>query len=125
MFRALPMRRRVVCALFALAGWRAAVAAPALAADPLVPPAWLAAHRDDPRVVVLDIRPPADYAAGHVPGAVSADYETGGWRAARPSGAAAALPPVGRIAALIGSLGVGDDDHAVIVGDDFAAAARV
>ena len=75
--------------------------------------------------VVLDLRPAAQYAAGHVPGAVMADYEHSGWRVKLPDGAGGALPPVSQIAAIIGKLGVGDADEAVLVSDDFAAAARI
>jgi len=94
-------------------------------AQSLVDPAWLKTHLADPNVVVLDIRPEAHYAMGHVPGAVQADYETAGWRVRQPDGAAGALPPVERIAATAGALGVGDNTHAIVFGDDFAAAARI
>jgi thiosulfate/3-mercaptopyruvate sulfurtransferase len=99
--------------------------AAAAQAQPLVAPDWLASHRGDSHVVVLDIRPAADQAQGHIPGAVQADYEKSGWRAKLPDGAAGALPPVDKIATVIGGFGVGDADKAVIVSDDFGAAARV
>ncbi len=94
-------------------------------AQPLVGPDWLAAHRADPGVIVLDIRPSAQHATGHIPGAVSADYEKGGWRVKQADGAGGALPPIEQIAATIGAYGMGDTDKAVIVGDDFGAMARV
>jgi thiosulfate/3-mercaptopyruvate sulfurtransferase len=97
----------------------------AAAAEPLISPAWLAAHRTDPHVVVLDIRPREQHAAGHIPAAVAAPFEGAGWRATQADGAAGALPPVDQIAATIAGLGVGDQDLAVIVGNDFAAEARV
>ena len=50
---------------------------------------------------------------------------TTGWTTRTPGGAAGALPPVDQMAATIGALGVGDTDQVVIVGDDFAGAARV
>lgn len=101
------------------------LAATPVVAQPLVSPEWLNAHRTDPRVVVLDIRPHEQYAAGHVPAAVPAEFETAGWRVKQPDGAGGALPPIDRIAATIGALGVGDEAQAVIVGNDFAAEARV
>jgi thiosulfate/3-mercaptopyruvate sulfurtransferase len=76
-------------------------------------------------LVVLDLRPADAYWAGHVPGAVSADYRTTEWGVPGPNGAVRALPPVDRIAATIGALGVGDADTVVLVADDFASAARV
>lgn len=97
----------------------------ASAADPLVTQDWLGAHLSDLHVVVLDLRPAAVHAAGHVPGAIQADYDTTGWRAPNPEGAVAALPPLEQIGATIAALGVGDADHVVLIGDSFAAAARV
>jgi thiosulfate/3-mercaptopyruvate sulfurtransferase len=94
-------------------------------AEPLVSPAWLAAHRTDAHVVVLDIRPRDQHAAGHIPAAVSAPFEGTGWRTTQADGAAGALPPVDQIAATISGLGVGDQDLAVIVGNDVASEARI
>jgi thiosulfate/3-mercaptopyruvate sulfurtransferase len=108
----------LVAAAAVLAGFSAS-------AQPLVGPDWLTAHRADPHVVVLDIRPADVEGAGHVPGAVSADYEKAGWRVKQADGAGGALPPIDRIAATISGLGVGDADRAVIVSEDFGAAARV
>jgi thiosulfate/3-mercaptopyruvate sulfurtransferase len=95
------------------------------AAQPLVQPAWLKAHLGDPNVVVLDIRPRDQAAGDHIPATVQADYEKAGWRVKSPDGSGGALPPVDQIASLIAGLGVGDTTHAVIVGDDFGATARV
>lgn len=94
-------------------------------AQPLVEPDWLGTHLRDRNLVVLDIRGGTAYAAGHIAGAVNADYEHAGWRAVLPDGSGGALPPVDHISVIIGQLGVGDGDHAVIVADDFGAAARV
>ena len=90
-----------------------------------MPASWLAANLADPQVVVLDLRPAAAYAAGHIQGAVPADFATTEWTTRTPSGAVGALPSPDRIAATIGALGVGDADHVVIVADAFPAAARV
>ncbi len=97
----------------------------ARAAEPLESAGWLATQLRNPHVVVLDIRPAAATAEGHIPGAVAADFATTGWMVRGPGGAAGALPPVDRIAATIGTLGVGNADQAVIVADSFPAAARV
>lgn len=100
-------------------------AAPGRAAEPLVDGGWLAAHRADPGVVVLDVRPAADFAAAHIPDALAADFAAAGWRVALPDGATGALPPIERIGAAIAALGIGDDARVVIVADSFPAAARV
>jgi thiosulfate/3-mercaptopyruvate sulfurtransferase len=97
----------------------------ALAAEPLVAAAWVAGQLGNPRVVVLDLRPVEEYLAGHIPGAVSADFATTPWMVPGPRGAAGALPPVEQIAATIGALGVGDADQTVIVANEFPTAARV
>jgi thiosulfate/3-mercaptopyruvate sulfurtransferase len=110
-------------AMFVFAG--AVCAAQAAAAQPLVSPDWLSSHLSGQHIVVLDIRPRDQHAAGHIPAAVSADFDTTGWRVKQPDGAGGALPPIDTIAATIAALGVGDDDQAVIVGNDFAAEARV
>lgn len=102
-----------------------ALTAQAAVAQPLVSSDWLRSHLNDPKLVVLDLRPAAQYATGHIPGAVGADYEKSGWRAVTQDGASGALPPIDRISAVIGNFGVADDSHAVIVGDDFGAMARV
>lgn len=94
-------------------------------AQPLVSAEWLAQHMADPHVVVLDLRTQAAHEVAHIPGAVAADYERAGWRVKLPDGSGGALPPVPEIAATIGRLGVADTDKAVIVSDDFGAAARV
>lgn len=107
--------------LFALA----LLAASAANAQPLVQPDWLKAHLSDTDVVVLDIRPAEQAGGTRIPGSIAADYEKAGWRVKTADGSGGALPPIERIATLIGGFGVGDATHAVIVGDDFGATARV
>ena len=110
-------------------------AAPAAAVEPLVSTQWLAQHRGDPDLVVLDIRSALDgggaeaYASGHIPGAVHSDYDKGGWRVTR-GGVPFMLPDAARLEALIGDLGIDEDSHVVVVPAgvhvlDFGAAARV
>jgi len=88
--------------------------------DPLVDAAWLAANAARPEVVVLDVRnkiggaTAETYKAGHVPGAVYSDYLRDGWRT-QVDGVPAQLPPVERLAAMIGGLGIYNYSHVVIV----------
>lgn len=110
------------------------VASPALAArltdKPLVDTSWLKARLGAKDLVVIDVRDPAKaYAAGHIPGAVSAPYVAYGWRQTI-DGVPGELPPVKKIAAKIGALGVGDDTQVVIVSQgsnssEFGKATRV
>ncbi len=113
-------------------------ATPALAepvAGPLVDPAWLSAAGDTPGLVILDIRSPGEagpadlFERGHVPGAIHSDYVASGWRTT-VDGVPGMLPPEAEIEALIGGLGIGHDNHVVIISEgqsasDFGAAARV
>lgn len=98
----------------------------AWAAQPLLAPAELDAVRQQPAVRVIDIRPPDAYAAGHIPGAVSAPY--GQWRG--PADNPGQLPPLGTLTQRVRALGLDQDTHAVVVSSgadstDFGASARV
>jgi thiosulfate/3-mercaptopyruvate sulfurtransferase len=94
----------------------------------------LAARLGAEDLVILDIRTAADgasaaFEAGHIPGAVHSDYAADGWRA-KVGNAPGLLPPLDRLAALAGRLGIRPHDDVVIVAagtaaTDFAAAARV
>ena len=57
---------------------------------------------------MLDLRTPASYKKGHVPGAVYTNYSKDGWRVKNSEGIAGMLPPVEQISNLIGSLGIGN-----------------
>ena len=113
------------------------VAAPAAAqngsVDPLVDAEWLKANAGEENVVVLDIR---DNIEGtdlgsepYIEGAVVAPYASSGWRT-EIQGVPGMLPPVEDVAQLIGSLGIDNDDHVVIVpwgtdSTEFGSATRV
>src|SRR5437879_862990 len=133
-FAALSAIGRLIVAVAALV-LAAGVPARAAGATPLVSVDWLAAHRGDPDVVVLDIRSAIDgggaeaFAKAHIPGAVHSDYDKAGWRVTR-DGVPFRLPSVAALEKLIGELGIDEDDHVVVVpagvsASDFAAAARV
>ncbi len=112
-----------ICArlFFATAVWLAAAAA---SAQPLVHPPWLVAHLHAANLLVLDLRDHDAYAAGHVPGAVAADFADAGWRIKTPDGATGALPPIPQIATTLGGFGVGAHTHVVLLADRFSNAAR-
>jgi thiosulfate/3-mercaptopyruvate sulfurtransferase len=126
------MRRFVplvlAAALFATPG----LAAPA---EPLVTPQWLARHKQDADLVVLDIRSALDgggtkaYEPAHIPGSVHTDYDKGAWRVNR-NGVPFMLPSAPELDALIGDLGIDETSRVVVVPagvsqTDFSAAARV
>ena len=99
--------------------------------DPLAQTEWLAEHLDDPDLRVVDIRgyvkkrdlgngrQEAEYLAArdeyeeaHVPGAVYVDWTRDITDPDDPVPAQVAPPE--RFAALMGSLGIGDDTHIVV-----------
>ena len=118
--------------LLALAAFGSAAGAQA---SPLVDADWLAANLDDSDIAVLDIRNDIDggslevYENGHIPGAVYTNYLQDGWRT-KIDGVPAMVPSLAQLEAIIGNLGVEEDDHVVIVhggvhASDFGSAARV
>jgi thiosulfate/3-mercaptopyruvate sulfurtransferase len=111
----------IIFIFFALAGdlsWAAE-------SRPLVDVAWLKPRVCAPSLVVLDLRrSPANYRAGHIPCAVNSNYYGNAWRI-DIGGIAKKMPPVARLEALIGGLGISNDSHVVITGagtDPFDAA---
>jgi len=128
------MRRSIFAAALA-AGL--AFAAPALAErltdQPLVDAAWLQQNLDNESLVVIDSRDAIQgalpYDAGHIPGAISAPYASAGWRTDL-NGVPGMFPGVEQTSALIGQLGISNDDHVVIVpagtdSSEFGAATRI
>ena len=112
----MALTRLLACTLVALA----LVAPRAQAADPLVDAAWLKANLAKPGIVILDVRSgagrtKADYLAGHIPGAVFTDYAKDGWREKTKDGIEGQLPPIEKLEALIGRLGIGNDSHVILV----------
>lgn len=110
--------------LFAFAA--VAFSATVHAAQPLLSPAELSPLLQQDQVRVIDIRPPADYQAGHIPGAVNAPY--GSWRG--PASNPGELPDLPELTQRIQSLGLTPETHAVVVSSganatDFGSAARV
>src|SRR5512147_2215070 len=70
----------------------------------IVTSAWLNANANRPNLVILDVRPAADYAAGHIPKALSAPFP-GGW-ANMGGELTMELPTVESLFATIGSFGI-------------------
>mgnify|MGYP003313874704 FL=1 len=64
------------------------------AATPLVDAVWVKDHIGKEGVVMLDLRTPASYKKGHVPGAVYTNYSKDGWRVKNSEEIAGMLPPV-------------------------------
>ena len=97
-----------------------------LAAQPLLSPAELSPLLDQANVRVIDIRAPKEFATSHIPGSVNAPY--GQWRG--PATNPGELPDHEKLVALVQSLGLTPETHAVVVSHgkdttDFGAMARV
>ena len=110
-------RRRAIFR-FCLIAFGVLVPAAALAVDagPLVTPEWVAERACDDGVVVLDLRSnPRAFQRGHIACSVHSSFAAAGWRAMR-GGVPGMLPDVEDAAALIGGIGIGNDDHVVVVG---------
>lgn len=93
----------------------AGIAGPAMAADALVDVAWVKENIGKDGVVFIDVRGQADYLRGHIPGAVNTDYGKSGWRVAINKVPGYFPEDPSELAAHIGSLGIGNDTHVVLV----------
>ena len=104
-----------------LAGFLLGMAGLVQAVQPLVDVEWVKANIGKPGVVFLDVRTrlggksKSDYLRAHIPGAVYTDYLKDGWRIKDGNGTIGMLPPVAKLEKLIGGLGIGNDDHVVII----------
>ncbi|SFU44323.1 sulfurtransferase [Halomonas korlensis] len=108
----------------------------ALHPSPLVDAAWLEGQLDGDELVVLDVRSAIDdggdrasFEAARIPGSRYSSYTDAGWREER-DGVAGLMPAVGDLEALIGGLGIDNDDTVVVVPagtgpTDFGSAARI
>ncbi|GGD21991.1 sulfurtransferase [Sinisalibacter lacisalsi] len=93
----------------------AGIAGPAMAADPLVDVAWVKENIGKDGVVFVDARGQTDYLRGHIPGAVNTDYGKSGWRVAKDGIPGVFPDDPSDLAAHIGSLGIDNDTHVVLV----------
>ncbi len=108
---------------------------PVAASGPLVDVAWLKANLAKTDIRILDLRSGArktraDYIAGHIPGAVFTDYAKDGWREKNKAGVSGMLPPAAKLEQLIGSLGIDNRTHVILIPEgrsaqDMGAATRV
>ena len=89
--------------------------APSVRSEMIVSTVWLAAHLDDPKVVILHVaRARAHYDEGHIPGARFAGWDE---ITATRDGVPNELAPVADLQKLFARLGVGDDARIVLYGD--------
>jgi thiosulfate/3-mercaptopyruvate sulfurtransferase len=80
----------------------------------LVETAWVAAHKDDPRIRLIEVDVDTTaYGSGHIPGAVSWD-----WRADLQRHPMRDIPSQEEWQALLSRSGIGNDDPIVLYGDN-------
>ena len=79
----------------------------------LVENAWLAQHREDKDLRILDLRDAKAYAAGHIPGAVHLDEAA----LRNPQDKETYLPTPETFSAMMSHAGVGNNSHVVLYDD--------
>jgi thiosulfate/3-mercaptopyruvate sulfurtransferase len=125
------MSRLLAICVAVFLGW----VGPAAASGPLVDIGWVKANLGNPGLRFLDLRSgarktKADYLKGHIPGAVFTDYAKDGWREKSAGGVQGMMPAPEKLERLIGSLGIDNQTHVVLIPEgrsaqDVGAATRV
>ena len=89
----------------------------------VVTTAWLAAHQNDPSLVVLAVGDKGEYGKGHIPGSLYLDYHD----MSAQGGLTLELPPMPELAETFGKLGVTGDSRIVLymTGNGSTQTARV
>jgi len=120
----MTVTRSVAALLLALVTAFAGAGLHAHAATPLVDAPFVRSVLGKPGTVILEARgvPKAAYLVGHIPGSVYTDYAKDGWREKNAAGIDGMLPPPEKIAKLIGSFGIDNDTHVIIVHEGRTAA---
>lgn len=106
------------------------------ASEPLVTSNWLNKNLNQSNIKILDIRNRIDggsideFIKSHIPNSIYSNYIEDGWRVQSKEGIPGVLPDIQDLQNLIQSLGIGNDDHVIIVSggtssSDFGSAARV
>ncbi|RLW66297.1 MAG: sulfurtransferase [gamma proteobacterium symbiont of Stewartia floridana] len=98
-----------------------------VSAQPLVSVEWLEQNKNKPDLVLLDLQSNQNYLRFHIPGSVNTEYSH--WRTEK-KGQPKVLPPVPIMEKLIGSLGISNKSHVVLIplgasAGDVAVASRV
>ncbi len=95
---------------------------------PLVGADWLAKHKDQNRLVILDVQEAALFSQHHLPGSVNIPFSQ--WRTQSKSAVPGALRPIEDYEKMLGERGISNDHHIVITATglqpaDLSAPARV
>ncbi len=89
---------------------------PARTLAPIVTPRWLHENLDAPRLVLLDVRPEAAYADGHIPGAIGVPFVVpfSAWITMRDD-LLLEVPDEAALFETLGSLGITPDSWIVVI----------
>ncbi len=104
------MTRGLLLCLLGILSWSSAL----WAADPLVTVEWVKESGGRAGLVMLDLRPEADYARSHIPGVVNLPVGQRGLQLGI-QGMSSVGSPEANFASRVSALGIGNDDHVVIV----------
>jgi thiosulfate/3-mercaptopyruvate sulfurtransferase len=92
--------------------------------DPIISTDWLEQNLDEGDLVIIDIRSPGEYAAGHIPSSINEPFVAGfdpvsgpasNWIVGTDEGLWLEIPPVDDLFDTIGDLGITKDSRVVIV----------
>lgn len=100
----------------------------AILAQPLVTPGWVYNNPDKAQMVILDLQDVKTYKLYHIPGAVNSSYDD--WQGESAKKIPHQMPPTSQLEKLIGSLGIDNNTHVVLVttginAEEMACATRV
>ena len=93
----------------------------AQAVTPLVDVDWVKSKIGKSGIVFLDVggklggKSKANYLRGHIPGAVYTNYLKDGWRFKDKNNTVGQLSPTPKLEKLIGGLGIGNNDHVILI----------
>lgn len=100
----------------------------AVASDPLVDSQWLAQRLDNPKLLIVDLRPKNSFEYAHIKGSTQTDYAL--WRQTNTQGIESMLPNKQHLQHLLSQMGATPDHHIILVAtgdssDGLASASRI
>lgn len=103
-----------LCATLPFAAGPAAACPPG---PPVVSTAWLSEHLDDPGLVLVDLRSPEEYGAGHIPGSINVPFVVpfSAWITMSDEGLLLQMPEEAALSASLGAAGIRASSTVVVV----------
>ncbi len=85
----------------------------AISVPPLVTPEWVYSNPDKKQMVILDLQDAKTYKLYHIPGAINTSYDD--WQGESEKKIAHQILPIPQLEKLIGSLGIDNNTHVLLV----------